>query len=86
MANDDIHKTTFHTHQGHHEFKVMHFGLCNAPSTFQAIMNNTLKPFLQKFVTVFFYDILVYSLSLSSHAKHLEIVLASLSQAQFLIH
>ena len=35
----DIHKTAFHTHNGHYEYLIMPFSLCNAPSTFQAIMN-----------------------------------------------
>lgn len=34
MEEEDIHKTTFQTHQGHFEFKVMPFGLCHEPSTF----------------------------------------------------
>ncbi|WVZ18571.1 hypothetical protein V8G54_005893 [Vigna mungo] len=33
----------------HYEFKVMPFGLCNAPSIFQATMSNLLKSFLHKF-------------------------------------
>lgn len=73
IVEDDIHKTAFRTHQGHYEFKVMMpFSLCNAPSTFQATMNDALQPFLGKHVAVFFEDILVYSLTLSSHAEHLE--------------
>jgi len=39
---DDIHKTAFRTHSGHYEYLVMPFGLCNAPFTFQAAMNDIL--------------------------------------------
>ena len=83
MHELDNEKTAFHTHHGHYEYLVMPFGLCNAPSTFQGAMNSVLTPFLRRFATVFFDDILVYSDSLPSHISHLETIFQTLLQGQY---
>jgi hypothetical protein len=49
MKEVDISKTAFCTHEGHYEFLVMPFGLCNAPSTFQSLMKKKKLTFLHSF-------------------------------------
>jgi len=83
MKETDIAKTAFRTQNGHYEFRVMPFGLCNAPSSFQATMNRLFQPYLRKYIVVFFNDILIYSQSVREHVLHLETAFQVLMEGKF---
>jgi hypothetical protein len=87
MKEVDIPKTTFRNHEGHYELLGMSFGLCNALSTFQSLMNHVFHPFLYHFVLVLFNYILIYRKTSTYHLAHVDLVLHLLSQNQlFLKH
>jgi hypothetical protein len=53
----------------------MPFGLRNAPATLQRMMNNVMRDFSQKFVTVYFDDVCIYSRTLKEYLEHLRLML-----------
>jgi transposase InsO family protein len=79
VAPEDREKTAFNTRTGKWEFCVMPFGLTNAPATFQALMNETLRPYLDKFVVVYLDDILIFSRTKEEHYKHVQMVFEKLA-------
>ena len=75
MREEDTPNAAFICHYGHFEFLAMHFGLKNAPATFQSCMKNIFHKKLHNFVLVFFDDILIYNKTWKEHMHHLEVVL-----------
>src|SRR5688572_22693398 len=79
---EDVPKTAFTTRYGLSEYLVMSFELTNAPAHFTYLMNSVFMTELDKFVVVFFDDILIYSKNEEEHAQHLRIVLTRLREHQ----
>ncbi len=82
IREGDEWKTAFVTPTGHYEYRVMPYGLVNAPSVFQGFMHEVLREFLHRFVIVYIDDILIYSRSLAEHRHHVAEVLQQLCKYQ----
>lgn len=80
IAKEDRHKTAFVTSQGLFEYNVLPMGLCNSPGVFQALMNDTFREYLDRFVLVFLDDIIIYSDTLEDHERHLRLALQRLRE------
>ena len=82
ISEEDVPKTAFRTPFGHYQWRVLPFGLKNAPATFQTVMNNIFAPLIGKCVVIYLDDILIYSKTAEEHEQHLEQVLQLLEQNQ----
>ncbi|KAJ9512180.1 hypothetical protein QJQ45_012663 [Haematococcus lacustris] len=80
ITEADRPKTAFLTPMGQFQFKVLCFGLTNAPATFQRVMNNVFRPLINKSVLVYIDDILVMSNTAEEHVRHLKEVLELMRQ------
>src|SRR5262249_9351485 len=68
----DRYKTAFTVPFGQHEWNVMPFGLRNAPSEFQRIMNEIFND-LSNFIIVYIDDVLIFSPNMDQHFKHVKL-------------
>ena len=65
-------KSAFITHHGLYEFVRMPFGMCNAPATFQRLMELVLAGLVWKSCFVYIDNVLVCSQTCNGHLNHLQ--------------
>ncbi|KAJ9534119.1 hypothetical protein QJQ45_002109 [Haematococcus lacustris] len=80
---EDVPKTAFRTPEGHYQFKVLCFGLTNAPATFQRVMNEAFAEVINDCALVYLDDILVMSENTEQHLVHLRRVFDLLRAANY---
>ncbi|KRX24114.1 Retrovirus-related Pol polyprotein from transposon 17.6 [Trichinella nelsoni] len=80
VAKEDREKTAFCTPKGLYQFKVMPFGLCNAPATFQRVIDLTLTGLKWKKCLVYLDDIVIFGRTFQEHLNNLAEVLQRIRQ------
>ena len=86
VAAEHRDKTTFCTTEGLYEFNIMPFGLCNAPATFQRLMNSVLAGLQWTSCLVYIDDIIVVGNSFDQDLSNLQQVFERLKQAGLKVH
>ena len=71
--------------RGLYEFVVMPFGLCNAPGTFQRLMDHVILPEYCDFIETYIDDLMTHSSSFEDHLKHLDVLLTSLRKHKLVV-
>jgi len=82
MADSSKAKTAFITRNGLFQFRVMPFGLCNAPATFERLMEIVLRGLLWKRCLVYLDDIICYGRTFAETLANLGVVLQRLKDAE----
>lgn len=77
----DREKTAFVTPDGLYEFKVMPFGLCSAPATFQRVMDTVLAGLKWQMCLVYLDDVVVFAPTFEEHLQRLEAVLQAIKSS-----
>lgn len=85
MSEESIPFTAFKTKWGLFEYTVLSFGLCNAPASFQALMTDIFRAYLDQWMIVFIDDLLCWDSDLDTHAQHVEIILETLRRHKLYI-
>ncbi|GFX64608.1 hypothetical protein TNCV_1671441 [Trichonephila clavipes] len=78
---EDREKTAFTSGQGLWRFKVMPFGLCNAPATFERLMETVLKGLTFEACLIYLDDVIIGGRTFEEHLQSIRKVLSKLSDA-----
>ena len=78
---EDRAKTAFYTKQGLHQFKVMPFGLFNAPGTFERLMESVLRGMQWERAVLYLDDIIIFSKDVTTHMERIQEVFQRLQEA-----
>ena len=81
MAKDSQEKTGFRTHMGLYEWRVMPFGLCNAPATFSRLMEQLLSDLIWSNCLVYLDDIVAFGEDFGTAMSNLRLVFERLREA-----
>ena len=81
MEPEDQEKTAFVCHQGLFVYRVMPFGLCNAPATFQRLMNTILRDNIGRDCVVYLDDVLIFAETAEDLLESMQSILAKIERA-----
>ncbi|CAA7260818.1 unnamed protein product [Cyclocybe aegerita] len=70
-----VERTAVTTPDGNMVSQVIQIGDCNAPATYQALMNHIFSTFIGRFMDIYLDDIIVYSDTLDDHIEHVKSIL-----------
>ena len=86
IKDGDEWKAAFSTNRGLFEPTVMFFGLCNSPTTFQMMMNDILRDFIDwEVIICYMDDILIFTATLEEHRKVVREVLETLRKRRLFL-
>jgi hypothetical protein len=80
MKAEEKWKTAFRTRYELYEYMIMPFGLINAPTTCQEMINDALRQYLDIFVIAYLNDIMIYLITLKEHVQHVSQILECLNK------
>src|SRR5882762_9475545 len=80
IVPEHVERSAVTTPDGNMVSLVSQQGDCNAPATYQALMNHLFSAYIGRFMDIYLDDIVIYSDSLEEHEKHVKLVLDILNK------